>query len=241
MIIKKGMMGLEVKNLQSNLNKLGAKLVIDGDFGGQTEAAVIKFQSEHNLKVDGVVGPYTQAAITQALVGQVYPAPMGDMPWMDWMRANIGEHEIAGSKHNPFIVSMFKYTTYKTDSDETPWCAACVCTALEENGCKSTRDASAISYAHYGLPCDLVPGCIVVIRRADGGNHVTFCDHVIDGKSFAGLGGNQSDSIKISTYARSKIIATRWPIKKDGKPVPMPVQKLTEEIVEPIKVKGKKA
>ncbi len=245
MVLKKGMKGAEVVNLQKNLNQLGYNLGVDGDFGGKTEAAIIAFQEAHGLKVDGIVGPYTQAAIATALVGQVSPAPMGSsMPWIEWMRSHIGEHEIAGSKHNPFIVAMFKYTTYKTDSDETPWCAAAVCTALEETGFKSTRDASAISYASYGVPCALIPGCVVVIRRADGGHHVTFCDHVIDSRSFAGLGGNQSDSLKISTYQRGNIVATRWPVKKDGKPAPMNILAESEEqpvVTESVKVKAKKA
>ncbi len=136
-------------------------------------------------------------------------------PWMDWMRSHIGEHELDGLKNNnPFIVSLFKHTTYKTDNDETPWCAATVSSALEETGFKSSHSAAAISYKNYGVACDLIPGCIVVMQHPSGGHHVTFCDHVVDSKKFAGLGGNQSNALKVSVFDRSEIIATRWPIGK---------------------------
>jgi uncharacterized protein (TIGR02594 family) len=159
------------------------------------------------------------AAVNPVVVPIKPEVPMNQMPWMDFMKKHIGEHELAGAKaDNPFIVAMFKHTNYKTSHDETPWCAACVCTALEENGYKSTHDASAISFAHYGDACELKPGCIVVIEHASGGHHVTFCDHIISHNplTVACLGGNQSDSLKISNYVFAngeKIIATRWPRK----------------------------
>jgi peptidoglycan hydrolase-like protein with peptidoglycan-binding domain len=54
----KGDVNDEVKMLQ---NILGINA--DGIFGDQTEAAVIKFQSENNLDADGIVGAMTWAAL----------------------------------------------------------------------------------------------------------------------------------------------------------------------------------
>lgn len=54
----------EVKELQTLLNKDGSSLVVDGVFGRDTESAVTRFQSEHGLVDDGVVGPLTWAALT---------------------------------------------------------------------------------------------------------------------------------------------------------------------------------
>lgn len=137
------------------------------------------------------------------------------MPWLDYMKTHIGEHEFYGpDNNNPFILALFTHTSYKALTDETPWCAAAACTALEETGFQSPHRADAISFKEYGTPCELTPGCIVVLEREDGGHHVTFCNNVIDPYLFAGLGGNQSDMIKYSAFRRDKIIATRWPIKK---------------------------
>jgi peptidoglycan hydrolase-like protein with peptidoglycan-binding domain len=54
----KGDTSEEVTLLQSLLG-----INADGIFGDQTEAAVIKFQHEHNLDADGIVGSLTWAAL----------------------------------------------------------------------------------------------------------------------------------------------------------------------------------
>ena len=61
--IRLGSKGSEVKALQELLNKAGYNLVVDSDFGPKTEAAVIAFQKQHNLEVDGIVGLKTWIAL----------------------------------------------------------------------------------------------------------------------------------------------------------------------------------
>lgn len=55
--------GPEVIRLQTALNKKGAHLLVDGDFGRNTQAAVMAFQRDLGLIADGVVGPKTLAAL----------------------------------------------------------------------------------------------------------------------------------------------------------------------------------
>ena len=45
----------EVMRVQQALNKDGAGLRVDGVAGPKTERAVLNFQSEHGLKVNGVI------------------------------------------------------------------------------------------------------------------------------------------------------------------------------------------
>lgn len=69
-ILRKGSNGTEVKKLQENLIKLGydcGSAGADGDFGSGTENAVRKFQKDHNLTADGIVGSATYAALEIAL------------------------------------------------------------------------------------------------------------------------------------------------------------------------------
>jgi N-acetyl-anhydromuramyl-L-alanine amidase AmpD len=55
-----GMSGHGVRLLQKALNRHGAHLKVDADFGRSTFAAVEAFQEKHHLSVDGVVGPVTR-------------------------------------------------------------------------------------------------------------------------------------------------------------------------------------
>lgn len=58
-LLKLGSNGLEVRKLQLALNRAGATLTVDGDFGRKTEQAVEKFQKTYGLRVDGIVGKET--------------------------------------------------------------------------------------------------------------------------------------------------------------------------------------
>ena len=39
--------------------------LLDGDFGSETEAAVKRFQADHQLEVDGIIGEATYTALMQ--------------------------------------------------------------------------------------------------------------------------------------------------------------------------------
>ncbi|MCL1852172.1 MAG: N-acetylmuramoyl-L-alanine amidase [Peptococcaceae bacterium] len=52
-----------VRWVQWQLNRKGANLVIDGDFGPATDAAVRTFQRNNGLSVDGIVGPLTRVKL----------------------------------------------------------------------------------------------------------------------------------------------------------------------------------
>lgn len=68
-LLRKGSKGSAVQELQRELIELGYDLSpwgADGDFGNKTRSAVIQFQTEHGLEIDGVVGPMTWAALDEA-------------------------------------------------------------------------------------------------------------------------------------------------------------------------------
>ena len=62
-ILKKGMKNSHVKTLQTLLTLAGFSCSVDGSFGSGTESALKSFQTEKNLKVDGVCGTDTWTAL----------------------------------------------------------------------------------------------------------------------------------------------------------------------------------
>jgi N-acetylmuramoyl-L-alanine amidase len=73
--LKHGLRGMDVSQLQQNLNSLGYwSGKVDGIFGILTQNAVIRFQKAKGLKVDGIVGPATYRALN---IGSVSRASTG--------------------------------------------------------------------------------------------------------------------------------------------------------------------
>ena len=69
--LRKGSKNQHVKQAQQLLIERGYNLGIcgaDGDFGTATDAAVRKFQKDHGLTVDGVIGPKTWEKLLNAPV-----------------------------------------------------------------------------------------------------------------------------------------------------------------------------
>ncbi len=63
LVLTLGDRGPDVRELQEKLQSLGAQVVVDGDFGPATRAAVIAFQSSRGVTPDGVVGPRSRALL----------------------------------------------------------------------------------------------------------------------------------------------------------------------------------
>ncbi|MCL2572546.1 MAG: peptidoglycan-binding protein [Defluviitaleaceae bacterium] len=69
-ILRRGMQGSSVRLVQERLNILGAdpRLTEDGIFGPMTEAAVMAFQRQRGLNVDGVIGLMTWDALARVVL-----------------------------------------------------------------------------------------------------------------------------------------------------------------------------
>lgn len=138
--------------------------------------------------------------------------------WVALARSFIGTREIPGVRHEPLILSWWRWIKRGgIKSDEVPWCAAFVGAMLEQCGIVSTRFESARSYATWGfrLPRPVL-GCIAVFSR-NGGGHVGFVvGKTGDGKLLI-LGGNQSDEVNIRAIGTERLVGLRWP---NGEPIP---------------------
>lgn len=231
----------DVQRLQRALNRRGYTLAADGEFGPQTDAAVRMFQRRHGLKDDGIVGPRTWSALLSdrgAGTGSGYtfrppsatPPPPVAPPsivatsvtpaWMEIAKKEIGTHEVAGKAANSRIIEYHQSTDLKAQSDEVAWCASFVNWALAKAGVRGTRSAAAASFVSWGAKSEGLYGAIAVIYNAGAansslsrsGNHVGFLVEETS-SHFILLGGNQSDSVKISSFPKRKwrVKAYRWP------------------------------
>lgn len=90
----------EGRELQIELNREGFRLEEDGLFGRETEDAVKRFQREHGLYDDGIVGPLTWAALLETEPpdsGKVFPTtyPRNDPALLEQLKE--------GMKYRAFV------------------------------------------------------------------------------------------------------------------------------------------
>ncbi len=78
-----GSTGADVERLQSDLRTLGYDVTADGDYGDQTREQVEAFQVDTGLDPDGLVGPRTRQAITDAVAAARPDEPTTTEPTTD--------------------------------------------------------------------------------------------------------------------------------------------------------------
>lgn len=124
-------------------------------------------------------------------------------------KAEMGIHELSGSKHNKRILEFHATTSLKAKNDEVPWCSSFVnWVVTKQCGMNGTNSAAARSWMKWGKPLKKpVKGCIVVFTRT-GGGHVAFF-HSEDKDYIYCLGGNQSNSVNISAYKKDRLLGYR--------------------------------
>lgn len=231
-----GDQGSAVKALQLALAKLGYELQSDGYFGGATEAAVMDFQEQRELGVDGEVGVDTARAVDQALAGASRPTehtkaeqpseppvltdarPLWVIEGLKWLNLREGR----GKAENPEILNWAREeggeiaTGYK--HDEIPWCALFANMVLTKLGIKGTETLWALDWNKWGQKLSgPVVGAFAPMKR-EGGGHIA----IVVGRDVHGnlmcLGGNQSDTVSIVPFPAERPLSFRWPI---GVPVPV--------------------
>ena len=131
----------------------------------------------------------------------------------------VGIEEVGGKVDNPQIMAMLKLDNSWPTADEVPWCSgfANYCAYL----CRAPRskDLRARSWLEVGRGIQLdeaEPGDVIVLKRGtdDGPEVIDAPGHVgfyagRTGDLIEVLGGNQSDTVKISRYPKSKLLAVR--------------------------------
>jgi uncharacterized protein (TIGR02594 family) len=159
-----------------------------------------------------------------------------ELSWIAFARQYIGQREIKGAKHNPWIVGLWPALgiTWFND-DETPWCAGFANRMLQLAGLPTIKPglaARALAFKEYGVKLNAPAYGAIAVKERQGGGHVGFVVGVDQYGNLMILGGNQGDSVKISPFKREDFVAFRWPsiypnaerfklplLTSDGKPV----------------------
>lgn len=136
-------------------------------------------------------------------------------PWIDIAKQELGVKEVPKiTANNPRIIE-YHSTTGKFLDDETPWCSSFVNWVVGKAGIKGTNSARALSWQNWGAKLDKPAyGSIGVIKWPKGG-HVGFVVGIKrdrNGKEkIILLGGNQSNKVQYSEFAKHLFVAFVYP------------------------------
>lgn len=213
MILRKGDKGEQVEKLQEQLVLLGYDTNgVDGIFGKGTHSAVIAFQQDNGLHPDGIVGKNTQEKLQWVLDTLEKASDNTATPWIDEAYKDLGVTEIKGEEHNPKILQMWKDAKLGgIKDDETPYCSGAACAWMERAGIRSPRTDGAKNWLNWGEAIDKPAyGCVVVFTRT-GGGHVGFVVGEDKKGNLLTLGANQSDSVNVKSFSKSRVSGYRYP------------------------------
>ena len=139
---------------------------------------------------------------------------MNHPKWLELAWRDDGVREKRGSLSNPKIMRYYRDVGADwVKGDDVAWCAAFVGSCLERAGAGSTRSLMARSYLKWGKALKHPKkGAVTVFSRGSNKalGHVGFYLGE-NSRSIFLLGGNQSDSVGMATYPKSRLLGYRWP------------------------------
>lgn len=217
-----GSTGPVVQSIQKSLASCGYALKGTGYFGSSTDVAVEAFQKRAGLRVDGVVGKNTAAALDAAAtsnrsdIPEVITKEIGRPLWLEAGIKLLGTNEGPGSRDNATLIDwaheeggdIAKQYTH----DSIPWCALFANHCLTKVGLKGTETLWALDFAgkwpaiHLAGPA---VGAFAPMLR-DGGGHIIIIAGRDQYGNVMGLGGNQSDTVSIIPFPMSRLNRGFW-------------------------------
>jgi len=134
----------------------------------------------------------------------------------------VGTEEVGGAMDNPQILAMLKLDNNWPENDEVPWCSAFVNYICKLLRLPRSKSLLARSWLEVGKEISLTNAeagfDVVVLKRGSGSQpgpeNTTASGHVgfyagHSGNFVQVLGGNQADSVKVSSYDISRILSVR--------------------------------
>jgi uncharacterized protein (TIGR02594 family) len=139
----------------------------------------------------------------------------------DLAQRYVGIEEVGGSLDNPAILAMLRLDNKWPDGDEVPWCSAFANHIAWLARLPRSKNLRARSWLTVGKGIqldDAEPGDIIILKRGtgeqpgpevlDASGHVGFYAGRF-GEFIEVLGGNQSDTVKVSRYPTKRLLGVR--------------------------------
>jgi peptidoglycan hydrolase-like protein with peptidoglycan-binding domain len=213
-VLSFGSEGRQVKLLQQALG--GVK--VDGVFGPETEAAVRSFQSSHGLSVDGVVGPQTSAALRSDSAGNAFIADVSNVvPGASTLPIGSKAPASAGSPAQYATLGVAEEQTTTTSSSSSH---------EEKTGTGGASDASAEKSAadavkqlqialHVSVDGDFGPETEAAVRTLQARHGLTV-DGIVGPQTWSVIGvhGQQTLTPPANVVAEAGRVSTDGAIKQ---------------------------
>lgn len=196
----------------------------DGAPGRSMHNGLRKFQSAVGLPVTGFADEDTVEALREPGNSRDFPdraKPAPTIPaepiWLREGRRLMGIREVPGAKSNSTIMSWAKrlggWVASFYTNDDIAWCglfeAHIISLTLPQEPLPA-NPLGALQWNKFGYslsePC---LGAILTFTRSGGGHVGNYVGE--DETHFHVLGGNQSDSVRVTRIAKSRLSSVRWP------------------------------
>ena len=164
-------------------------------------------------KADGLYGPLTEIALNKLISNRGF-VDRASYPWVEEFRKVFGLHEIRDNE----ALKAWLISDGKTlgNPKMLPWCGDAMATAI----CRSLPDEKftgalaenpywALNWALFGDAIEPCFGAVGVFKRAGGGHVGVLVSQSKD--TYHVLGGNQGDSVSLTSVPKSSFVAARWP------------------------------
>ncbi|ALX46171.1 MULTISPECIES: TIGR02594 family protein [Burkholderia] len=141
-------------------------------------------------------------------------AGVGHPAWMPVALAEQGVRRFGRGESNPRIVEYNGCTNLVGYDDKVSWCSSFINWCFSRVGIPGTGSALARSWLEWGRALsEPAYGCVVVLMRdrpTSWKGHVGFYLRHDEAHVYL-FGGNQRGAVREHAYARSRLLAYRWP------------------------------
>ncbi len=201
--------------------------IVDGIWGRNTRAATIEFQTSRGLPPNGQLNEATVTAL-RATAGVVAPvpqaadaepeAPVQDLldhfPWMTLALRKKGLHE--GQDNAELRAFLASDGPTLGDPAQLPWCGdfveTCIAVSLPD-ALIPNNPYLARNWQEFGQTVNPCFGSVLVfwrVSRSGTKGHVGFY-YSEDDANFHVLGGNQKNSVSVTSISKDRLLGARLP------------------------------